>query len=143
MDPEYLSTQVLKALLWTCPLIRRAAMFTRLILSGGDKIHSQEVHFELLWSFLSPKNYVNDVFIASDEVHHLCVKIYSQFYIYVVIQSQKITTLFCCVHQRYCIECHVIVFDYFSSMLFCILLNSQFSFYEQNNKTTPSPFFEQ
>lgn len=98
MDPEYLSTQVLKALLWTCPLIRRAAMFTRLILSGGDKIHSQEVHFELLWSFLSPKNYVNDVFIASDEVHHLCVKIYSQFYIYVVIQSQKITTLFCCVH---------------------------------------------
>lgn len=66
-------------------------MFTRLILSGGDKIHSQEVHFELLWSFLSPKNYVNDVFIASDEVHHLCVKIYSQFYIYVVIQSQKNT----------------------------------------------------
>lgn len=64
----------------------------------GDKIHSQEVHFELLWSFLSPKNYVNDVFIASDEVHHLCVKINSQFYIYVVIQSQKISTLFCCVH---------------------------------------------
>lgn len=46
------------------------------------------------WAFVVfslPKNYVNDVFIASDEVHHPCVKINSQFYIYVVIQSQKNT----------------------------------------------------
>lgn len=40
----------------------------------GDKIHSQEVHFRLLGSFLSPKNHASDVLIASDEVRYPCEK---------------------------------------------------------------------
>lgn len=55
-------------------------MFTRLILSEGDKIHSQEVHFRLLGSFLSPKNHASDVLIASDEVRYPCEN-NSQIYI--------------------------------------------------------------
>lgn len=57
----------------------------------GDKIHSQEVHFRLLGSFLSPKNHASDVLIASDEVRYPCEKIIRRFiYRYIVIQSQKL-----------------------------------------------------
>lgn len=90
LDPKYLSTQLRTALLWTCPLIRRAAMFTRLILSEGDKIHSQEVHFRLLGSFLSQKP--REWCINCWQWSPLSLwKIIRRFiYRYIVIQSQKL-----------------------------------------------------